>query len=665
MPHVYAGKYLHIDLSSGAVTAHSIDDDDVRRFLLGSGYAARLFHAMFDPALGWDDPASPLLIFNGLLSGTFAPTGCRSAWCARSPLTGIWGESNMGGHWGAELRFAGLDGLVITGRAEQPVYLWIDGTGSVRDRPERKSITRSGRSPTEPVDSSGRSLTEPVTVELRDAGHLWGCNHYHVYDQVRAETDPKAQVACIGLGGERLVRYAGVMQGGIEHARTAGRTGMGAVMGSKNLKAIAVRGQERPSYFDAKGFRTTVKANNARIKDGAYGLSMLGTAGSVPNSEKHGDLPLRHWQDGSWDKAPDISGQRIAETMFQRHTFCFACPIGCGKTVRIDDGPYAGTQGHGPEYETLGGFGSLLLNADLASIAHINMLCNDYGIDTISTSGCIAMAMEAHELGLLSREDVDGLALTWGNAEAIVACVHKIARREGLGALLAEGTRAMAARLGPAAAPLAMHVKGLEMPYHDPRAMVSMAPGYATANRGACHMETMTYYEGYGIEIPGVVFHPGADHWQARLESQDGGLMAARYQNFQSVFNPLGLCKFIERGPIGPADVAALVNQALGWGWTAEEVMQTGERIFNLKRLINAAYGITAADDVLPERLVTHARPSGGAAGVLPDMALMMAEYYRTRDWDPATGAPNPQRLGALGLTQLVQHATQPLDFSL
>ena len=351
MPYVYAGRYLHIDLTTGFITTHAIEDADVRRFLLGSGYAAKLFHDALEPNLAWDDSASPLLIFNGLLSGTFAPTGCRSAWCARSPLTGIWGESNMGGHWGAELRFAGYDGLVITGRAESPVYLLIDGTSR---------------------------------IELRAADHLWGHNHYHVFDQVRAETDPKAQVACIGLAGERLVRYAGVMQGGIEHARTAGRTGMGAVLGSKNLKAIAVRGKERPAYHDAKGFRDAVKAQNAQIKDGAYGLSMLGTAGSVPNTEKYGDLPLRNWRDGSWPEAVQISGQRIAETIFERHTFCFACPIGCGKTVQIEDGPYAGTQGHGPEYETLGGFGGLLLNADLDSIAHVNMLCNDFGIDTIS-----------------------------------------------------------------------------------------------------------------------------------------------------------------------------------------------------------------------------------------------------------------------------------------
>ncbi len=354
----------------------------------------------------------------------------------------------------------------------------------------------------------------------------------------------------------------------------------------------------------------------------------------------------------TWSRpeALQITGQRIAETIFAKHTFCFACPIGCGKTVQIDDGPYAGTQGHGPEYETLGGFGGLLLNSDLDSICHINMLCNDYGIDTISASACIAFVVEAAELGLLSSNEADELDLVWGNAESIVASVHKIGRREGLGDFLAEGVRRMAEGLGPAAAPLAAHVKGLEMPYHDPRAFVSMGPGYATANRGACHMETMTYYEGYGIEIPGVVFRPGADHWQARLDSQGSGAMAVRYQDFQSVFNPLGLCKFIERGHIGPAELASLVNQALGWGWTADEAMLTGERIFNLKRLINAAYGVTAADDVLPERLATLPRPSGGAAGVLPDMALMMAEYYAARHWNPKSGAPNPQQLATLGL---------------
>lgn len=628
MPYVYAGKYLRIDLTTGSIVEQPVEDAHVRAFLLGSGYAAKLFYNEMDAGRAWDEPASALYIFNGLLSGTFAPTGCRSSWCARSPLTNIWGEANMGGHWGAELRFAGYDGLVITGRAERPVYLWLDG-------------------------SKG-------TVELRDASHWWGKNHYAVVEMARAETDPKAEVACIGLAGENLVRYASVMQGGIEHARTAGRAGMGAVLGSKRLKAIVVHGKERPEYYDAKGFRAAVKAANASIKDNSLGMSMLGTAGGVPNTEKYGDLPLRNWRDGNWPAAVEISGQRIAETIFERHTFCHACPIGCGKTVVIDDGPYAGTRGHGPEYETLAGFGGMLLNGDLNSIAHINMLCNDYGMDTISASACIAFAMEAVERGLLEPGGGNGLDLAWGKNEstpalragAVVACVHKIAHRAGLGDFLAEGVRRMAEQLGESAAPLALHVKGLEMPYHDPRAFVSMAVNYATANRGACHMEAVSYYEGYGVEVSGLAFRPGADQWQARLQSAGSGRMAARYQNYQSVYNPLGLCKFIIKGLTGPAGVAELVNQALGWGWTAQDVFRTGERIFNLKRLINLRYGITAADDVLPERFVKQPRPTGGAAGVLPDMARMMEEYYSERDWDPATGRPRVERLQALGINR-------------
>lgn len=618
MPLVYAGQYLRVDLSSGAITTHAIAEDDVRRFLLGSGYAAWLFYREVEPALAWDDPAMPVYVFNGLLSGTFAPTGCRSSWCTRSPLTGIWGESNVGGHWGAELRFAGYDGLVIAGRATEPVYLWIDGVNG--------------------------------EVALRPAGHLWGRNHYEVAAQLQAETDAKAQVACIGLAGENEVRYAGVMTGGIEHARTAGRTGIGAALGHKRLKAIVVRGREKPTYYDAKAFRETVKAANAVIKDNSFGMSMLGTAGGVINSEKYGDLPLRNWRDGTWPDAARISGQRIAETIFQRHTFCFACPIGCGKTVQVNEGPYAGTRGHGPEYETLAGFGGMLLNNDLESIAHINMLCNDYGLDTISTSACIAFAIEAVERGLLAPIVLDGHELTWGHAPAVVACVHAIARREGIGDFLAQGVRAMAAALGPEAAPLALHVKGLEVPYHDPRAFVSMAANYATANRGACHMEAITYWEGYGVEVPGLVFHPGVDHFSDRLNSRDGGRMAAHYQNYQGVYNPLGLCRFIVKGLAGPHMVADLVNTALGWGWTPATVFETGERIFNLKRLINLRYGITAADDTLPSRFLTEPRPDGGAAGNLPDLPAMLAEYYEARGWDPTTGAPTPERLRALGL---------------
>ena len=611
MADVYAGKLLRVNLDDGSYHIEPIREEDVRRYLLGSGLAARIFYAEMDPDRAPLDPDSPLLAFNGLLTGTFAPTASRSTWCGRSPLTGIWDESNMGGHWGAELRFAGFDGLIVTGRAAKPVYLWL----------------HDGR------------------VEVRPAEHLWGLDHFATFAQLRRETDPQAQIACIGPAGENLIPLAGVLQGGQEHARTAGRGGMGALLGSKNLKAIAVRGHEKPTYPDIHTFRAFVRRINRFIQENAVGLSQLGTAGGVPATEVVGDLPLKNWTLGNWKEgAAATSGQRIAETILTGHTRCFACPIGCGLEIEINDGPYAGVRGHGPEYETLAGFGGNCLCDDLNAIAFMNDLCNRYGLDTISTSSAIAFAMEAYEKGLISQQETGGLELTWGNAEAMIAAIHAIARREGIGELLADGVRAAARRLGPEAEAFAVHVKGMEVPYHDPRAFVSMAAGYATASRGACHLETGSYWVSYGTRYAGWYDAEFDDH-----DSRGKGALAADFQNFMAVFNPLGLCKFIAKSHVGPHELADLVNAALGWEWTAADVLRTGERFFNLKRLINLRLGITAADDTLPRRLLTEPRPSGGAAGVLPDLEPMLAEYYQARGWT-TDGVPTPERLAALGL---------------
>lgn len=612
MSYVYAGKLVRVDLNSGAHSIEPIDDADVRRYLLGSGLAAKIFFGEMDPTLDPLAPASPLLAFNGLLTGTFSPTGCRSTWCGRSPLTGIWNEANMGGHWGAELRFAGFDGLIVTGRAAEPSYLWLhDGD-----------------------------------VEIRPATHLWGLDHFEAFEQLRAETDPKAQLACVGPAGERLVRFANVMQGGQDHARTAGRGGMGALLGSKNLKAIVVRGKNKPQYPDIKAFQAFVRETNKFIKENSVGMSQLGTAGGVPATELTGDLPLKNWTLGSWkEEAARISGQRIAETIFERHTHCFACPIGCGKTVNIEDGPYAGVFGHGPEYETLAGFGGNCQCDDLNAIAQMNDLCNRYGLDTITTSSAIAFAMEAYEKGLISREEADGLDLTWGNADAMIGAIHAIARRDGIGELLADGVRAAAKRIGQGAEAFAIHVKGMEVPYHDPRAFVSMAANYATAGRGACHLESISYWLGYGVRFDGWYNPEGYDPH----DSLGKGQVAVDFQNYMAVYNPLGICKFIAKGKIEPQHVANLVNAALGWSWTAGDVMHTGERLFNLKRLINLRFGIGRADDRLPARFLSEPRPSGAAQGVIPDLDLMLGDYYRARGWTPE-GVPSPERLSALGL---------------
>lgn len=607
---LYAGRYLELDLTRATQQGMPIEASEARRFYLGSGYAAYRFYQELDPQLDPLAPESPLYVFNGLLTGSVAPTACRCSFCGRSPLTGIWNEANVGGHFGAALRFAGLDGIVIRGRAAEPVYLYVHDGG----------------------------------VEVRPAGHLWGLDTFAAYERLLAETHPKARAAVIGPAGERGVRYAAIMQGGQPHSRAAGRGGMGAVLGSKHVKAIVAYGEEKPDYAEGAAFLARVKALNATLRQNATGLAQYGTAGGVPAAEFKGDLPLRNWRDGSWPAgAHAISGQTLHETYWLKHTFCHACPIGCGKLIEIKEGPYAGVYGEGPEYETLAGFGGMLLIDDLAAVSRCNDLCNRLGLDTISTSTVIAFAFEAAERGLLPAQ-VDGLPLTWGQPETVLHLITQIARREGLGALLADGVRVAAQKLGPEALHFAAHVKGMELAYHDPRAFFSMAVNYATANRGACHLEALSYWTMYSQQIADLYGEP-----YDRFSSQGGGRHAVFFQNYMAIFNPLGLCKFSARSGLTPEDVAALLGDALGWETTADEVLLTGERLFNLKRLINLRYGITRADDTLPERFLKEPRPEGGAAGQLPDLETMLNEYYAERGWD-AQGRPTSQTLCRLGL---------------
>jgi aldehyde:ferredoxin oxidoreductase len=547
-----------------------------------------------------------------VLTGTFAPTGCRTSFCGRSPLTGIWNEANLGSHWGAELRFAGYDGLVITGRAEQPVYLWVDEDG----------------------------------VQIRDAAAFWGKDYFEAADALLDQTDDKAKVVGIGPAGENLVKVAGIMCGPSDYVRAAARGGMGALMGSKNLKAIVVRGKQKPQYPDAKAFRDVVKEQNKYIQDNSIGMTKLGTAGGLLGTEQYGDLPLRNWSLGSWDQAEKVTGATLYEKYLTKHTRCHACPIGCGKEVEVPEGKYASPRGEGVEYETLAGFAGSCHISNLEAVVLANSLCNRYGLDTISTSATIAFAMEAFENGLIGPQDTGGVELRFGDPDAMLAMVEQIAYRRGLGDLLAEGSREAARRIGGNAADYAIEVKGLEVAYHDPRAFVSMAVNYATAARGGCHLEAASYWNGYGVVLPDL----GYPEIEERLPSSaEQAKMAYDWQNYAGVYNPLGLCKFIIKGKVGAERLSAILNSALGWDWGKDEILTTGKRIFQLKRLINLRLGITATDDTLPKRFLAEPRPSGSAAGNLPDLELMMPVYYELRGWDEQ-GVPSPERLAQLGL---------------
>ncbi len=595
MPYVYHGRLLCVDLESGSFQEMLLEEKDLKEFLMGSGLAAEFFRRDEAYRKAPLSPESPLYILAGLLTGSFIPTASRTSFCARSPLTEIWCESTVGGYFGPMLRFSGYDGIIVTGRAERPVYLWI---------------------------AEGKA-------ELRDASHLWGLDVYRTVEAIRAETHPKAQIAAIGPAGENLAFTASVMIGGLD-GRAAGRGGMGAVMGSKNLKAIAAYGTARLRYYDEQRLKEEIRKANVRIKENTVALSLWGTAGGVPRAEAYGDFPLKNWREGSWPEgAEKISGQRIRETIFVRDYRCFACPIACGKDVRLKRGQEEVIVS-GPEYETVAGFGGMCLIDNLEAIAEANDLCNRLGLDTISVSSAIAFAIEAFEKGILTEKETGGYSLSWGDPEGVLSLIEDIAYRRGLGEILALGVKRAAETLGSQAQEFAVHVKGMEVPYHDPRAFTGMALNYATANRGACHLESLTYWVGYGVRIDELYipedYHPHSSRGKAR--------MVVDFQNYMTLYNALGLCKFAGRANLPPSLLARWVNLALGWEISGEELMNIGERLFNLKRSLNVEMGITRVHDTLPLRLLKEPRPSGGAAGVLPELELMLEEYYQIRGWD-------------------------------
>jgi len=643
------GMLLEVDVNTGETTRGELPKKLFRSYLGGSGLGARLLYDELDPGVDALAPEAPLVFMNGLLTGT--PVVCcnKVCVCARSPLTGIWGETRAGGFFGAELAKTGLSGVLFRGRAAEPVYLWINN----------------------------------AEAELRSAKGLWGKDTIETSELLRNETDPKAQVGAVGPAGERGVRFACVIFGGHE-ARAAGRTGMGAVMGAKRLKAIVVRGTLRLRSGQAgkvgvakpDALRAEMREVNRQVREDAGRLREFGTASGVIPVEAAGDLPIKNWQLGSWeDGANKIAPQTNFPRLFKSHYACFACPIRCGKILHIPDGPHAGLEGHAPEYETTAGFGPLCLNGDPDTIIAANDLCNRYGLDTISTSAVIAFAMEAYERGLLTQAEFGAesdpshrsdasdvsdqsdvshapsprLEPTWGSGEAILALVRQIGERQGIGKLLGEGVRRAAETLGGDAPSFAIHTKGLEYPFHDPRAFVSMAPSYATGSRGGCHMESFSYILGYGS--PMLDF--GIERGSVEPHDHEGkARMAVLMQNLMTVYDALGMCKFVARGGVGPSALAKWINLVTGWDLSTDDVMEAGDRIFNLKRAFNLRCGIRRADDALPHRLEHLDRKTGGAAGSLPDMPGLLNEYYALRDWDD-DGFPTPARLHRLGLDDI------------
>jgi len=600
-------KALDVDLASGKAESR-IFAADLTRAYLGGGLAARVLTDETSPETDPLAPESVMCLFGGLLTATGVPSASKLSVCARSPLTGIWGESTVGGDWPAKLRGTGFDGIILRARADGPVIVRVEEDGA----------------------------------HIDSAGDLWGKDTFETSDAL-AERYPGYAAACIGPGGERLLPIASFAADG-RAARMAGRGGMGAVLGSKNVKAIVAKGSKRPELADRAAMRDMTRADSRAIGEKAKRLREWGTGGGVIVGEVTGDLPIKNWTLGTWpDGAEKTTAQTFYAKYLEKHHTCNRCPIRCSKFMRQDSGPYAGSVAHGPEYETLAGFGANCMVDDIAAIMAANEFCNRAGIDTISASALVAFAMEAYERGIITRDDI-GRELCWGDGRAVLGLLRDMVEGTGLGKLLAKGVREAARALGKGSEEFAVHVKGLELPLHDPRAYTSMAPSYALASRGGCHLDSLSYVTERGVRLEGYGFQGELDPRSDERKAQ----VAHENMKYFAVFNALGLCKFLMVGRTTPAIIARWMKAATGWEVTPDELLEAGERLITIKRLYNLERGITAADDILPPRLM-QPKPDGAAEGVVPDVAGMVKQIYEWRGWD-ARGVPKPETLERLGL---------------
>ncbi len=608
----YMGKILRVNLSEGKVTTDEIEPSIAQNFVGGSGYATKIIYdevpARAD-ALGEDNR---LVFMTGPVTGTRFPTSGRFVVGAKSPLTGILTTATSSGFWGRELKMTGHDGIVFAGKADKPVYLEI-----INDQ-----------------------------VALKDASDIWGKDSYETQEILREKTGEKrARVACIGQAGETRALMACLMN---DEGRAAGRGGTGAVMGAKNLKAIVVRGNKEiltaaPEFFNEMAKQISqALAGNPQMSS----FTKWGTASSMDLGWAAGDVPVKNWQVGMWKEGClKIGGQAMADKILKPHSAaCFNCPIRCARWVEIAKGRFA-YEGPGPEYETLAACGSMLLIDDLEAVAWIGEICNRAGMDTISAGCTVAWAMEAYEKGALTKEDTGGIELTWGNVEAAVEVFNQMARGEGFGALLAQGCQRASEKIGKGSEEYAIHVKGLEVPMHDPRAYHSLAVNYAAGPRGACHVQGGSFFAEMGLVIP----EAGITYKQGRFDKKNKGVAARAAQDVAAVTNSLAVCMFAGLG-LAPSHTAILLGLATGMSFTAQSVVQTGERIVTLQRAFACREGVSRKDDTLPKRLVTPL-PDGGAAGKAADLEYQLNEYYTLRQWDD-NGTPTKEKLLSLGLEE-------------
>ncbi|WP_276621492.1 aldehyde ferredoxin oxidoreductase family protein [Syntrophomonas wolfei] len=596
--YAWIGQILRVNLTDATIKKEKLDPVLRRNYIGARGLGSKLFIDEVDPQVDPLSPENKIVFMTGPLTGTLAASGGRYNVVTRGPLNGTIAASNSGGSFGPELKYAGYDGIIFEGKAEKPVYLWINN----------------------------------AEVELRSAEELWGRNVPETTDMIKQATHEEAKVACIGPAGEKLVKFACIMN---EYNRAAGRSGVGAVMGSKNLKALAVRGTGGIKVADRQGFMQAITDARNKLKahpvTGA-GLAAYGTNVLVNILNEHGGLPVKNFSEAAvFAKAENVSGEYQAEHCLVRNKGCFGCSIGCGRVSR-NRGKYKGI-GEGPEYEATWGLGPNLFIDDFEAISKANFLCNELGLDPISLAGTLACATEMMEKGFIPWEKAD---LRWGDADMLVEMTIKTAYREGFGDELAEGSYRLAEKYGHPE--FSMSVKKQELPAYDPRGQQGIGLNYATSNRGGCHVRGyMTSPEVLGI--PEKVDPDSTEGKAALLKI---------FQDLTALVDSAGICLFTTFGQ-GLPEIAEQLRQATGLDLSDEEFLLAGERIWNLERSFNLLAGISSKDDTLPPRLLREPMKGGPHQGNVVRLELMLPEYYTLRGWDQA-GVPTPEKLQELSL---------------
>lgn len=595
----YIGKVLRINLKQKSVKVEELDIEKAKQFIGGRGLGTKLFMDEVDPMVDALSPENKLLIVAGPLTGTSVPTGGRYMVVTKSPLSGTIASSNSGGHWGAELKAAGYDLIIIEDKADEPVYITI----------------------------------EDDKVEIKEASKLWGKLVTEVTNEIKAEMPDKAKILVIGPAGEQLSKMASIMN---DYDRAAGRSGVGAVMGSKNLKAIAVKGSGKTPIFDEVKLKEANSVYMKNIKENGItgsGLPTYGTAVLVNIINENGVLPTNNFQTSQFEAADDFSGETMTNEYLVRKNPCYRCPIACGRWVKIED---MGLEVGGPEYETLWAFGADCGISDIVSIFKANYWCNEYGLDTISVGSTIAAAMELYQKGYIKDDELDGISLEFGNSEATIAWTQKIGKKEGLGAKMAEGSYRLCEMYG--VSELSMSVKKLELPAYDPRGIQGQGLQFATSNRGGCHVR------GYMIS-PEIL---GSPEKLDRFTLEGKAQWVKIFQDLTAVIDSLGLCLFTSFA-MNAADYAEAYNAVCGTEHTVESLLEAGERIYNLERLFNLQAGIEPSQDTLPKRLLEEPITSGPSKGSVHRLSELLPEYYTLRGWGE-NGIPETDRLTKLGL---------------